>query len=185
MTQHRFHVFETAHGFCGIAWGPTGIVRFQLPTQDATSTERHVLRRVPAAIPGNPPSPVAETIAAAIRYFAGEHMDFSAVQLDIGDQSPFFTAIYDALRRVGYGQTTTYGTLATQLGAGPQASRDVGQAMANNPVPLIIPCHRVLAANGKLGGFSAPGGANAKLRMLALEGVQLGPPPSAQASLLL
>jgi methylated-DNA-[protein]-cysteine S-methyltransferase len=86
-------------------------------------------------------------------------------------------------RRVGWGHTTTYGTLAKELGAGPEAARDVGQAMAKNPVALLIPCHRVLAAGGKIGGFSAPGGSAAKIRMLALEGVDLEPPPPAQQSL--
>jgi methylated-DNA-[protein]-cysteine S-methyltransferase len=73
--------------------------------------------------------------------------------------------------------------LAKELAAGPQGARDIGQAMANNPIPLIIPCHRVLAAGGKLGGFSAPGGGTAKLRMLEFEGVHVGPPASAQQSL--
>jgi len=90
--------------------------------------------------------------------------------------------IYEAARRVAWGYTTTYGNLAKELGAGPEAARDVGKAMARNPVALIIPCHRVLAASGKVGGFSAPGGSAAKRRMLALEGVQLDPPPPAQQS---
>src|SRR5262249_55422283 len=104
------------------------------------------------------------------------------VRLDLGDQDAFFARIYAAARNVGWGRTTTYGSLAKELGAGPEAARDVGQAMASNPVPLIIPCHRVLAAGGKIGGFSAPGGAAAKLRMLELEGVHIGPPPPAQQS---
>src|SRR6266403_1640528 len=87
-----------------------------------------------------------------------------------------------AARRVGWGHTTTYGTLAKELGAGPEAARDVGQVMAKNPVALLIPCHRVLAAGGKIGGFSAPGGSAAKIRMLALEGVDLEPPRPAQQS---
>jgi O-6-methylguanine DNA methyltransferase len=94
----------------------------------------------------------------------------------------FFNQIYAAARRVGWGNTTTYGTLAKQVGAGPEVARNVGQAMAKNPVPLIIPCHRVLAAGGKLGGFSAPGGSATKERMLALEG-SLAPPPPTQQSL--
>ena len=87
------------------------------------------------------------------------------------------------MRRVGWGQTTTYGALAKEVGVGPEAARDVGQAMAKNPVPLIIPCHRVLAAGGKLGGFSAPGGSATKQRMLELEGVSLEPPPPPQQTL--
>ena len=85
-------------------------------------------------------------------------------------------------RRIGWGRTTTYGALAKDIGAGPEVARDVGTAMAENPVPLIIPCHRVLAAGGKLGGFSAPGGAATKIRMLKLEGVRLAPPPPVQRS---
>jgi methylated-DNA-[protein]-cysteine S-methyltransferase len=107
----------------------------------------------------------------------------SGFKLDLGEQDPFFKKVYAAARRVGWGRTTTYGTLAMELGAGPEAARDVGQAMARNPVALIIPCHRVLAAGGKIGGFSAPGGSAAKIRMLALEGIDLEPRRLAQQSL--
>jgi methylated-DNA-[protein]-cysteine S-methyltransferase len=180
--QH-YRIFETAGGFCGIAWRGAGIVRFQLPAASAEATERNVLRRVPTATPGTPPPEVARVIEAAQRYFAGERLDFSDVPLVLDGQSEFFQKIYTALRRIGWGQTTTYGTLAKELGAGPEAARDVGEAMARNPVPLIIPCHRCLAAGGKVGGFSAPGGSAAKARMLALEGVDLNPPEPAQRSL--
>jgi methylated-DNA-[protein]-cysteine S-methyltransferase len=125
---------------------------------------------------------VAEAVAAVKRYFAGEETDFSGFALDLGEQEAFFKDIYAAARRVGWGRTTTYGTLAKELGAGPEAARDVGQAMAKNPVALFIPCHRVLAAGGRVGGFSAPGGSTAKIRMLELEGVQVGPPMPAQRS---
>jgi methylated-DNA-[protein]-cysteine S-methyltransferase len=180
-TQH-YLIFETAGGFCGIAWSDAGITRFQLPTRSAEATERNLLRRTPSAEPGTPSPEVAEAIAAAKRYFAGEETDFSRFTLDLGNQDPFFEQIYAAARQVGWGQTTTYGTLAKQLGAGPEAARDVGQAMARNPVALIIPCHRVLAAGGKVGGFSAPGGSAAKVRMLELEGVNVAPPPPTQQS---
>lgn len=179
--QH-YLIFETAGGFCGIAWNDVGITRFQLPTGSAAAAEGMMQRRLPVARPGLPTPPVAEAVAAAKRYFAGEETDFSGFALDLGEQDPFFERIYAAARQVGWGRTTTYGTLAKELGAGPEAARDVGQAMAQNPVPLIIPCHRVLAAGGKLGGFSAPGGSVAKTRMLALEGVSLEPPPPAQQS---
>ena len=182
-TVERSLVFETAGGFCGIAWSAAGITRFQLPTKSAEATERLMHRRSPGAELGVPTPEVADAIAAVKRYFAGEETDFSDVTLDLGDQDEFFRRIYDAARRVGWGHTTTYGTLARELGAGPEAARDVGQAMAKNPVALIIPCHRVLAAGGKLGGFSAPGGADAKARMLVLEGIALEPPPAAQGRL--
>jgi methylated-DNA-[protein]-cysteine S-methyltransferase len=181
-TAHHYLVFETAGGFCGIAWSEAGIARFQLPTTTAEATERLVLRRLPGAEPGEPPREVAEAIAAVQSYFTGEAIDFSRFQLDLGEQDEFFRQIYAAARQVAWGRTTTYGALAKELGAGPEAARDVGQAMARNPVALIIPCHRVLAAGGKIGGFSAPGGSTAKMRMLELEGIRLGPPPSSQES---
>ncbi len=182
-TAHHYLIFETAGGFCGIAWNVVGITRFQLPTRSAESTERMLLRRVPGAEPGAPTPEVVEAVAAVKRYFEGEETDFSGVKLDLDEQAALFKQIYEAARRVGWGRTTTYGTLAKELGAGPEAARDVGEAMAKNPVALIIPCHRVLAAGGKVGGFSAPGGSAAKIRMLALEGVHLEPPPPAQRSL--
>jgi methylated-DNA-[protein]-cysteine S-methyltransferase len=181
MTQHYF-IFETAGGFCGIAWNDAGITRFQLPAKTAEATERYLLRRLPGAKPSTPTQEVAEAVAAVMRYFAGEEVDFSGFKLDLGEQDPFFKQIYAAARQVGWGRTTTYGTLAKELGAGPEAARDVGQAIATNPVALIIPCHRVLAARGKVGGFSAPGGAATKIRMLKLEGINLEPPPPAQQS---
>jgi methylated-DNA-[protein]-cysteine S-methyltransferase len=182
-TARHYLVFETASGFCGIAWNDVGITRFQLPTSSADGTERNLRRQLRDAEPGTPPRKVAEAVTAATRYFAGEKIDFSDVQLDLEGQDEFFKQIYAATRRIGWGHTTTYGTLAKELGAGPEAARDVGQAMAKNPVPLIIPCHRVLAAGGKVGGFSAPGGSAAKVRMLELEGVRVGPPEPAQREL--
>jgi methylated-DNA-[protein]-cysteine S-methyltransferase len=183
MTTHQYLIFETAGGFCGIAWNDVGITRFQLPTKSADSTEKLLLRRLPEAAPGTPPAEVHEAVDAVKRYFSGEEVDFSKVRLDLEGQDDFFKQIYAAARRVGWGHTTTYGAIAKELGAGPETARDVGQAMAKNPVALIIPCHRVLAAGGKIGGFSAPGGSTSKTRMLELEGVRLTPPEPAQQSL--
>ena len=181
-TVHHYLIFETAAGFCGIAWNNAGITRFQLPTGSVEAADRLLLRKAHGAKPGIPTPDVAEAVAAAKRYFAGEQTDFSGFALDLDDQDAFFKQVYIAARQVGWGRTTTYGTLAKDLGAGPEAARDVGQAMAKNPVPLIIPCHRVLAAGGKVGGFSAPGGAATKIHMLKLEGVSVEPPPPAQRS---
>jgi methylated-DNA-[protein]-cysteine S-methyltransferase len=179
-TTHHYLVFETASGFCGIAWNGVGITCLRLPTRSAEAAERTLLRRMPGAEPGAPTPAVAELVAAVKRYFEGEETDFLGVKLDLGDQDPFFRQVYAAARRIGWGRTTTYGALTKELGAGPEAARDVGQAMARNPVPLIIPCHRVLAAGGKVGGFSAPGGSAAKIRMLALEGVHVEQPRPAR-----
>ncbi|WJR68409.1 methylated-DNA--[protein]-cysteine S-methyltransferase [Neorhizobium sp. CSC1952] len=183
MAAHQYLIFETAGGFCGIAWNNVGITRFQLPTKSAGSTERLLLRRLAEAERGTPPAEIREAVEAVKRYFAGEAVDFSWLRLDLEGQDDFFRQIYAAARRIGWGHTTTYGAIAKELGAGPEAARDVGQAMAKNPVALIIPCHRVLAAGGKIGGFSAPGGSTSKARMLELEGVRLAPPEPAQQSL--
>jgi methylated-DNA-[protein]-cysteine S-methyltransferase len=162
--QHH-HVFETKLGFCGIAWGDDGITRFRRQFHG---------KGEPAA----PPPHIAEVVDQATRYFAGEQIDFSAIGLDLSAIDPARRTIYDALRKVEFGKTVTYGELAKRAGATePQAAQEVGIAMARNPVPLIIPCHRVLAAGGKLGGFSAPGSLETKQHMLALEGVYIGHQP--------
>jgi methylated-DNA-[protein]-cysteine S-methyltransferase len=177
-----FFIFETGSGFCGIAWNNLGITRFQLPAKSGDGAQRMLLRRAPGAKPGAPTPEVVEAVAAVKRYFEGKETDFSRFKLDLGEQDAFFECIYAAARQVKWGRTTTYGALAKELGAGPEAAREVGQAMAKNPVALIIPCHRVLAPGGKIGCFSAPGGSAAKIRMLALEGVHVGPTPPAQQS---
>jgi methylated-DNA-[protein]-cysteine S-methyltransferase len=129
--QH-YLVFETANGFCGIAWNDIGITRFRLLDKTAEAAMRNLLRHLPDAEPGTPPQPVADAIAAAKRYFAGEKIDFSDVTVDLGEQDELFTRIYAAARRLGYGETTTYGTLAKQLGGDWEMARDVGQAMARS-----------------------------------------------------
>lgn len=181
--MNRYHVFETAHGFAAIGWSGRGVTAFRLPASSAAEAERALLRRLPDAVRTDPPADVAVVVAAAQRYFAGERIDFGEVAIDLGEQSQFFGRVYDAVRALGWGESTTYGAVAKQLGAGPEFARDVGQAMASNPIPLIVPCHRVLAAGGKIGGFSAPGGSLSKARMLALEGVETAAaPPASQPS---
>ncbi|HEV7611628.1 MAG TPA: methylated-DNA--[protein]-cysteine S-methyltransferase [Steroidobacteraceae bacterium] len=184
-TAHSYLVFETASGFCAIAWNSVGITRFQLPARTAEAAQRDLLRRLPGAMPGTLTLQEREVVVVIKRYFEGENIDFSKFLISLDEQDSLFKKIYAAARRVRWGQTTTYGTLAKELGLGPEAARDVGRAMANNPIPLIIPCHRVLAAGGRVGGFSAPGGSAAKIRMLELEGAQFLPPPPAQQSLKL
>lgn len=180
MSQH-YHIFETALGFCAIAWSDQGITRFRLPEPNAEATEQSLLRRLPDATPATPLAAIAEAVTAAQHYFAGEKTDFTGAPVDLGKQTELFDKIYAAARKLGYGETTTYGALAKQFGDDWEIARDVGQAMAKNPVPLIIPCHRVLAAGGKVGGFSAAGGAATKVKMLELEGVNLAAKPAQQS----
>ena len=124
----HYLIFGTVGGFCGIAWNDVGITRFQLPTRTAEAAERSLLRRAPGARRRTPTPEVAKAIAGVKRYFEGEETDFAGFTIDLGEQDPFFERIYEAARRIGWGHTTTYGTLAKQLGAGPEAARDVGKA---------------------------------------------------------
>jgi methylated-DNA-[protein]-cysteine S-methyltransferase len=172
MSMH-YHVFETPRGSCAVAWSEAGIARFRLPEAGAAATERALLRRLPEAVPAAPPPAIADVVAVAQRYFAGERVEFPEAPLDLGDADALSLRIYDVARRLRWGETTTYGALAKTLGDNWELARDVGQAMAKNPIPLIIPCHRVLAAGGKIGGFSAPGGSATKMKMLEMEGVRL------------
>jgi methylated-DNA-[protein]-cysteine S-methyltransferase len=176
-------VFETGLGFVGIAWSAAGLTRLCLFQRNRSAIERR-LEKLDAAGAGDQstaPAWVAALVPDIKAYAEGEEVDFSNVPVDLSDVDDFRLAIYDAARKLGFGQTTTYGELAKRAGhAG--LPRETGQALGANPVPLVIPCHRILAAGGKIGGFSAPGGSTTKERMLALEGVQVGPPPAPQQS---
>ena len=171
--MNHIHIFETTVGFCGISWGEKGISGFRLPGDGKKAIEHYFLHRLSHVIFSIPSPLVQQIITSVEQYFSGRVVDFSGVPVDIDDQKQFAQLIYVELRRVGWGKTTTYGALARALGAGPKAAQNVGRVMARNPIPLIIPCHRVLTADGKIGGFSAPGGPVAKMRMLELEGVFL------------
>lgn len=176
-------VFETALGFVGIAWSEKGLTRLCLFQRDRTTVERRLERLGAAgkAVKGDTPAWVASLIHDIKAYAEGEEIDFSAVPVDLAGVDDFRLAIYAAARQLAFGHTTTYGELAKRAGhAG--LPRETGQALGSNPVPLVIPCHRILAAGGKIGGFSAPGGSTTKERMLALEGVRVGPPPAPQQS---
>jgi methylated-DNA-[protein]-cysteine S-methyltransferase len=171
--QHDYSIFGTSNGFAAVAWSENGISGLRLPASTEARAEASILQRFPQARRSPPSALVTRLISDINRYFNGEKVDFSAIPLDFGSQDPFFAQVYSEVRKLGWGETTTYGAVAKVLGAPPQAARDVGQAMASNPMPLIVPCHRVLAAGGKLGGFSAPGGSSSKARMLELEGVSV------------
>jgi methylated-DNA-[protein]-cysteine S-methyltransferase len=166
-------LFDTAIGACGVAWNERGLTGVQLPESTPQATERRLRARSPGVSPQAPPSAIEQLIALLRRYFAGESVDFSAVPIDLADDiSAFRRRVYDIARAVGWGRTITYGDIARELGE-PDA-REVGQAMSQNPVPIVVPCHRIVAAGNKLGGFSAPGGRVTKERLLALEGVHVG-----------
>lgn len=171
-------LFDTAIGHCGVAWSTRGVTRVQFPEADRSATERRLRNGIGGPVPGEPPPEVDEAIDRIRRYLAGDAIDFALVALDLTGVGAFHRKVYDAARRIGWGQTTTYGELARQAGA-PGAARAVGQALGRNPVPIVVPCHRILASGGRVGGFSAFGGAATKERLLALEGVQQERPRAA------
>ncbi|MCR4267904.1 methylated-DNA--[protein]-cysteine S-methyltransferase [Nitratireductor sp. ZSWI3] len=181
MLSARHHVFETEFGFCGAAWTAEGLARFVLPTPEPAQAAEQLKQRLPAAAEAEPDGPMAELVLAAQRYFTGCREDFSKIPLDLTGIDPFRRSLYAAMRKLGYGETTTYGALCASVGF-PSAARETGAAMGRNPMPLVIPCHRVLAAGGKLGGFSAPGGVATKQKMLALENARSPGAEPAQAS---
>jgi methylated-DNA-[protein]-cysteine S-methyltransferase len=168
----QYTVFDTAFGVCGVRWSESGVTRFALPQADGYKTEERVKATVQDCRCDDAPPAIAHLIAEIQRYFAGEEIDFSDVAIDVKDRNAFERSIYAAARAIGFGYTATYGELARRAGA-PRLTRETGQALGRNPVPLIVPCHRIVAADGKLGGFSAPGGNATKERMLALEGSRL------------
>ncbi|RWA76180.1 methylated-DNA--[protein]-cysteine S-methyltransferase [Mesorhizobium sp.] len=174
-------VLETVIGFMGIAWSEKGLIRLCLPERSREAVERRLFRHGGVSSATEQPQWVVELIASIKAYAAGEDVDFSGVAVDLDGVDDFRLAIYDAARELGFGETTTYGELAKRAGHAGLA-RETGAALGANPVPLVIPCHRILAAGGKIGGFSAPGGSATKEKMLAMEGVRVGPPPAAQAS---
>jgi methylated-DNA-[protein]-cysteine S-methyltransferase len=167
--MYGYCLFDTDLGRCGIAWGERGIADVELPGKDDAAIRRRLHRAAPGASELDPPEDVAAAIAAITRLLAGERQDLSAIVLDMDDVPEFHHRVYDVARTIPPGETLSYGEIAARVGE-PGAAQAVGRALGSNPFPIIVPCHRVLAANGALHGFSAPGGIETKRRMLAIEG---------------
>jgi methylated-DNA-[protein]-cysteine S-methyltransferase len=169
-------LFETAIGRCGIAWGGRGIAGVQLPEARESETRARLLRRFPDAREGAPPPDVRRAQAAIAALLRGEPRDLSGVELDMQGVPPFHRRVYEVARGIPAGSTLSYGEVAARLGS-PGSARAVGQALGRNPFAIVVPCHRVLAAGGRIGGFSANGGARTKLRLLEIEGARKGAAP--------
>jgi methylated-DNA-[protein]-cysteine S-methyltransferase len=151
-------------------------VALALPERDEAATEKRLRGKSHSVGGAEPPPAIAQAIVLIQKYCAGERVNFSLVPLDLSGIDPERRRVYETMRTLGFGKTTTYGALARQTGAPEadwEAAQKIGVAMGRNPLPIIVPCHRVLAAGGKLGGFSAYGGAMTKEKLLALEGVRL------------
>lgn len=182
----RFHaaLLDTPFGWAGLVWSERGVRRLFLPQPGRSGLEQRLeaaVREAGGAGPAGLPPPLSALLARMEAYFGGAPEAFADVRVDLSGVDPFRMAVYAATRMLGVGETATYGELAVAAGR-PGLAREVGQALGSNPVPLIVPCHRIVAAGNRIGGFSAPGGAASKLRMLALEGVSVGPAPSAQTA---
>ena len=177
MTGHSFAIFDTSIGRCGIAWGPRGIKAVQLPMGSEEKTRGRIRQRYADIAEAAPPPEVQSAIEGIVELLAGKPNDLADVVLDLEDVPEFHRGVYDIARTIPPGKTLTYGDIAKRLG-GVELSRDVGQALGRNPCPIVVPCHRVLAAGGKPGGFSANGGVVTKLKMLAIEGAVVNHTPS-------
>lgn len=166
-------LFPTPLGTCALAWHgedePT-LFRLRLPEATLQQTEARIAADSGATSPSDPPPEIAAVLARLGQHLAGDLQDFSDVPLDLTAAPTFARQVYVAARAIPSGATCSYGDLAAALGK-PRAARAVGQALGRNPVALLVPCHRILAAGGKLGGFSAHLGPTIKTRLLAIEGV--------------
>ena len=173
MAATGYALFPTPLGTCAIAWSALGVTDFWLPESDAAGTRARVVERLSATPESAPPPEVVTAIEAVCALLRGERTDLSFVALDQSASSAFNRRVYAVTCGIGPGQTLTYGEVAQRLGH-PGLARAVGQALGANPIPVIVPCHRVMAAGQRPGGFSAPGGSLTKLRLLAIEGATPG-----------
>lgn len=169
MSAQAFAIFDSPIGTCGITWNAKGIAGFQLPSATADATRTRLQRRWTEAVESPPPAGVQRVIDRVLALLKGEAIDLSDIPVDLDDAPEFHRKVYEVARTIPPGRTMTYGEIARRLGV-PHESREVGQALGRNPIAVIVPCHRVLGADGKMGGFSASGGVATKRRILEIEG---------------
>lgn len=175
MTVFRHHLFPTDLGYCGIVWSEAGVFRAQLPEPSPGDLETRLLRGV-ESIATEPDGFAAEAAAGIAALMKGDPEALDSVPLDESATGEFDRGVYALCRAIRRGETATYGAIARALGD-PTLSRAVGQSLGRNPFAPIVPCHRVTAADAKLGGFSAEGGLALKTRLLRIEGAEAAPPP--------
>lgn len=177
MANQHFHLFETAIGTCALAWEGERLIGAQLPEGDEGGARRRLARRFPEAEETEAEGFVAEAVAGIRALFEGEKRDLSHLPLATETVTEFNRKVYEVALSIPPGETLTYGEVAQRIGE-PGAARAVGVALGQNPWPIIVPCHRVLAAGGKTGGFSADGGVETKLRILTIEKARTSAEPS-------
>ena len=169
VTTRAYALFDTTIGTCGIVWNDRGVCGLQLPESDASTLRTRLRRRFSDAREAKPPEGVKAAIDRVVALLRGERVDLRSVTLDMDGLPDLERDVYIAAREIPPGATLTYGEIARRIGR-PGAAREVGSALGRNPFAIIVPCHRVVAANGKTGGFSAVGGVTTKLKLLAIEG---------------
>ena len=168
-------LFDTAIGRCGVAWRGDRLRAVQLPERDDQATIRRLTGRLPGAVRAEPPPRVIQAMGAMAALLEGRRDQLLDIELDLDDIGAFEISVYEVTRAIPPGETLTYGEVARRIGD-PGAARAVGRALGANPLPIVIPCHRVLEAGGQLVGFSANGGTETKRRMLLIEGATAVPP---------
>jgi methylated-DNA-[protein]-cysteine S-methyltransferase len=176
MSELHFALFDTAIGRCGIVWSARGIAAVRFPERGDGAVRHRIARRFPGARETAPPEQTQRAIDSIVALLNGEARDLRNIEIDLGDAPDFNRRVYDVARGIGPGETLTYGEVAERLGDR-NLAREVAQALGQNPVPIIVPCHRVTAAGRKTGGFSAPGGVATKLKLLSIEGAKLEQEP--------
>ena len=177
MSAQGFALFDTIIGRCGVAWGDRGLIGMQLPESTPGAAWARLRKRFPDAVEREP-TPEIDRIIERIRdLLAGGRDDLSDIVLDLSSQPAFNLRVYEIARAITPGDTSTYGEVARAMGE-PGAARAVGKALGENPWPIVVPCHRVLAASGGMGGFSAPGGAETKAKLLTIEKARTGETPT-------
>ena len=181
MSTYRFAIVPTALGAFGVAWTDAGITRTWMHEGTPERTRCRILSDLRGAEEWTAPPTIAAAMTAVAATLAGEPLAPSA-DLDMRAIPDFDRRVYELVRSIPFGETLTYGAVAKAMGEEPMRARDVGVALSLNPFAPIVPCHRVVAANGALGGYSAPGGASTKRRLLELEGAEVVAPPAPPAA---
>lgn len=166
-----YALFDSAIGRCALVWRGAFVIGTALPETSDERARASLQKRFPGAVESEPPPFAAHAIAKIVDVLGGGRADLGAIDLDLADAPDFDRSVWEATRRIPCGEVRSYGEIARDIGA-PHAAQAVGVALGRNPAPIVVPCHRVLAADGRSGGFSAPGGVTTKFRILAIEGAR-------------
>jgi methylated-DNA-[protein]-cysteine S-methyltransferase len=177
MQGTAFALFDTVIGRCGVAWSVSGLIGVQLPEATPGAAWARLRKRFPEAVETSPSPAIEQIIERVLDLLAGSRDDLTDIPLDLTGVQAFNLRVYEIARAIAPGETSTYGQVARAMGE-PGAARAVGKALGENPWPIVVPCHRVLAASGRMGGFSAEGGASTKAQLLTLERARTSPVPT-------